>query len=396
MSVLLIVGFSANVSAQNPNWVGVDDPDDSLMDPYEIREALVEIGPSTGLCSSSFWVACGDDGDCPGGETCEYQAVPDYMKLCLQMDGKLPGVIMMDINVDADTATGGSAGMVALFPACAGGGEIKPDQPGTDVALTIVLDEQNTLGCSLEWCNNCKGPGGQCFIKDTPCDPSCGTADCYKGNTTCNPGPSDCYLASVPCDPDPQDPLCDKCFEMPTLCSDQNPCGYAKILGEWYASTLNDAGAGFQMGAPFYSRGRIEMPLPPQGGPSGTDDLLCIKLPWARMLNTLKFNNGAYNADFDFDAAKNAANTTWQLGALEDGDVGGCDYIDPTGGPCLNIVDAVPNTGLAPAVAVMLQDDDYQCEGDFDRDGDVDGTDTTTFLESLGRFSANNPCCNVK
>jgi len=32
------------------------------------------------------------------------------------------------------------------------------------------------------------------------------------------------------------------------------------------------------------------------------------------------------------------------------------------------------------------------CNGDFDCDGDVDGTDTSKFLEDLGRFSFNNPC----
>ena len=36
--------------------------------------------------------------------------------------------------------------------------------------------------------------------------------------------------------------------------------------------------------------------------------------------------------------------------------------------------------------------DACECEGNFDNDLDVDGTDTTTFLVDLGRFFYNNPC----
>jgi len=36
--------------------------------------------------------------------------------------------------------------------------------------------------------------------------------------------------------------------------------------------------------------------------------------------------------------------------------------------------------------------DACECEGDFDNDLDVDGTDTTVFLDDIGRFSSNNPC----
>ena len=51
----------------------------------------------------------------------------------------------------------------------------------------------------------------------------------------------------------------------------------------------------------------------------------------------------------------------------------------------------------------MNQEDNYppggndigdacECEGDFDRDGDVDGDDVGKFLEDFGRFEFNNPC----
>ncbi len=36
--------------------------------------------------------------------------------------------------------------------------------------------------------------------------------------------------------------------------------------------------------------------------------------------------------------------------------------------------------------------DACECEGNFDNDVDVDGTDTTKFLEDLGRFFYNDPC----
>ena len=51
----------------------------------------------------------------------------------------------------------------------------------------------------------------------------------------------------------------------------------------------------------------------------------------------------------------------------------------------------------------MAQEDDYplggngigeacECEGDFDEDGDCDGTDAATFKADFGRSSFNNPC----
>ena len=51
----------------------------------------------------------------------------------------------------------------------------------------------------------------------------------------------------------------------------------------------------------------------------------------------------------------------------------------------------------------MAQEDTYppggnsigdacECEGDLDRDGDVDADDVTKFLEDFGRNEFNNPC----
>jgi hypothetical protein len=38
--------------------------------------------------------------------------------------------------------------------------------------------------------------------------------------------------------------------------------------------------------------------------------------------------------------------------------------------------------------------DACDCEGDFDCDGDVDGTDATAFKNNFGRRTYNNPCEN--
>lgn len=366
MSLLLIVGLSVSAQATDFSRLA-DGPAAARVAGYDIASAKVELGPAT----------AGD--------------IDEYLNIFLDMESgsSLPGVILAEFDVDNDTGTGSSAGMLCLFAACAGGGKIKSDIQGIDIAVTIVLDEQNN--CSTDWCDQCKGPGGQCFIRDTPCDPSCGS-DCYKGETACSPEDSNCYVVGASCKP--FDPTCDKCFEMTEQCSDDNPCAYGKIRGEWYASSLSPSQStgAFQQTAPFYSRGRIEMPLPAQGGPGG-DTSLCIKLPWRRIVNTIKYNNGVFNGNFDFEAAKDSTNTSWQIGAFEDGSSGGCDFIDATLN-CLEISDAIPDAGLAAATVsadVMAGED---CEGDFTHDGDVDGDDLTIFLNSSGRSGWVNPCCH--
>jgi hypothetical protein len=46
---------------------------------------------------------------------------------------------------------------------------------------------------------------------------------------------------------------------------------------------------------------------------------------------------------------------------------------------------------LAMVPVAMAQEIDY-CEGDFDCDGDCDGTDAALFKQDFGRSSFGNPC----
>ena len=51
-----------------------------------------------------------------------------------------------------------------------------------------------------------------------------------------------------------------------------------------------------QQSAPYHARGRIDLPLPPEGGPNGTEDSVCFDLPYRRIVENLQNQGGgSYN-----------------------------------------------------------------------------------------------------
>lgn len=399
MSLFLVLGFTSLASAwSNPAW-DTDSASDSLRSDYDIQRAKVLMYPYTECDAGS---PCNDDSDCVAkgdGTTCNViNEVPTYFNLGLEMDAKLPGAVLMDIDLDNNVATGGSSGMVALFPACEGTAPIKDGLPGVDISIFLALDKQDVTAPTA-WCDDCFGPSGRCFYKETPCTtPLCGTADCYKGEGECKFLDTNCYVTTGPCQPSGE-PTCDECFEMAGPCIPDTPCEYPRIRGEWYANTLtsNNPAGNYQQMPPFHARGRVEMPLPPQGGPNATENEMCITLPWKRMVDILKYSNDGsgtssdYNGDFDYDAAKDPANYNWALGVGEDGDPNGNDYLNP--GPpaiCMEIVDAIPNSGTLPGNVGT-----HGCRGDYTQDGQVTGADTGGYKYDYNRTPfLGAPCPN--
>ena len=146
MAMFLVLGFTSSVSA-------ISDPGgDSKVPGYDITGAdLVVYPPST------------------SPET--------YMKVGIDMDDKIPGIVVLEFDVDNDTDTGGHVGIPGVFNPCGGGAKIKT-QPGIDVMCTLVLRDQAD-SASTAWCAGCMGPSVQCAERAAACT-GCAEGDCYQ------------------------------------------------------------------------------------------------------------------------------------------------------------------------------------------------------------------------
>ena len=356
ISLIFLFGLSLPVSAQ---WE-VDATGDQVLAGYDILQAAVETSADAGGTQ-----------------------IPKRLSATLSMNAgsSLPGMLILEFDVDDNASTGGNLGMASIFNTCEGGSKIKPSTPGFDVLIMLMLREQDSEG-GTAFCDGCYGAGtGQCFIKDTPCDGSCGTADCYEAITPCQASDADpdCYLAETQCQPTL--PLCTNCYEMVDLCTFTESCGAGRELGEWYA----DPAAGGIGGGMAAERGRIDMPLPREADSESKD---VYSFPWKRIVEAVHAKSGGA---FDIEAAKDATNIKWQISAWYDDDhAPPNDFFDEGAFPvCAEVVDIVPNAGKADTTT---EDALTLCEGDADSDGDVDGTDASVFKADFGRGGYTNPC----
>jgi hypothetical protein len=322
MSLFLMLGLSTPAAA---DWITDpigDTANNGTVGNYDIEKAKVDVYP--------------DDFE--------------FMNVCLKMtdSSTLPGIVIFEFDVDSDTVTGGGVSMVGIFKACEGTDKIKV-QPGIDIVYMLMLRDQGDTAPTA-WCSGgCLGPGGNCFIKDTPCDGACsGTGACYKANTTCQPdsGPN-CYVTDLPCQTNPT--LCEKCYEMTQVCASCSvDCAIGRAKGEWYV-TATVSGTG--VGQSYPDVGRID-PLPE--GP-GDDNADCYKVAWARVVQNaydyIVAAGIAPSEHFDLAKAQDPANyLKWQVSTWHDLDFGttGNDYMDIPN-MCLEVTDVVPNSGsMAP------------------------------------------------
>ena len=133
-SLFLIFGLSGLASAA----MVADTAADELLAGYDILSAKVLAYPAY-ACSLSG-APCNDDVDCLlfYGGTCDLMAgIPELIKVSINMDNKLPGAIILELDVDGDTGTGNPyGGMCSMFQACLGGGEkIKGNVAGLDISI---------------------------------------------------------------------------------------------------------------------------------------------------------------------------------------------------------------------------------------------------------------------
>jgi len=275
-----------------------------------------------------------------------YPVIPDQIAenvtLSLEMNSKLPGIVIFEVDVDNNTATGGLIGLTSLFKSCEGGTKIKANTPGFDIAILLMLRDQGDTA-ETAWCDYCYGMDGQCNERDTACT-GCVEPNCYQLGGGCTPGTPDCYIIGDDCT------YCNEggCFIMEEPCEATVPSGIGRIIGEWKAEPFTVL--------PLADWGRIDMPLP-KG--TDSDDKDSYTFPWARIVQAAHDQLSGDPKQFNLEAAKYINNYGFQVSAWYDPDYATTedDFIDLNGSVCSEVSDVVPNTG----------------KGGFDFDSDVDG-----------------------
>ena len=95
---------------------------------------------------------------------------------------------------------------------------------------------------------------------------------------------------------------------------------------------------------------------------------------------------------FNWTKAQNPANLKWQVSIWYDDTYTFTnmqdDLSDGPVGP-FDVNDWAPNGGIADAELATAA---TYCEGNFDADKDVDGTDAAKFKTDFGRSAVKNPC----
>jgi hypothetical protein len=169
----------------------------------------------------------------------------------------------------------------------------------------------------------------------------------------------------------------------------QASCSKGRLSGEWYAivgvSPLNANPRGIEDSLGIM-RGLLD---PPPKLPASGETQDCYSFPWGQIL---EYSHAVNPDQFDWDKSQNIAYNKWQVSVWHDAlFADGDDFIDaPLVGP-LNISDWAPNS------SGIMADMDYAeyytyCEGNFDGDVDIDGSDAAQFKEDYGRSVFKNPC----
>ena len=269
-----------------------------------------------------------------------------YMRLEVDMNSTVPGLLQLDLDVDNDEGTGSSSGgMIGMFNPCTGGGPLKV-QAGTDIWVIVTLRTQ-TDDASSSWCTDCIGSDVTCMTKGD----ACGETDCYEAGINCAPGTAECYKLDTPCAEE-------HCYLMnaTTECTTDESCAKGMLIGEWYAIDVK----GNPSNANAAGKGRIMMPLPTEGGTTGD---VVVHFPLEMIIDGVIADNAGY--DFDTDKAKITSNLRYQVSAWHNASKAD-DFINVS--PlCLYVSDVSPNAGQASAIDGCVG----FCAPDVDLDGQV-------------------------
>lgn len=178
--------------------------------------------------------------------------------------------------------------------------------------------------------------------------------------------------------------MCEGCVESTNTATS---CAKKRWPGEWYsvASSLASNTTGVLRGF-----------SDPQ--PLWTTTSKCYTFPWDSILVYTKTEVTNPAEQYNYADALDPTTTRWQVSVWTDAVY--TDEDDFSNGTTLfNISDVVPNgngnlvVGVDDASATPLT----YCEGNFDGDRDVDGTDAAKFKTDFGRSAVKNPCpsCNA-
>lgn len=245
----------------------------------------------------------------------------NLMKLYIEATPHMPGAVIFESDVDNSTGTGGSMSTIgAPVPPCP-----CKTEPGFDIVVSIFTRRQGD-----------------------------GSASAIAVSCTDN----------------------------------QGSCGRRRESGEWYAVTSQ---GGQPVRAIGILRGYLD-PIPHAPESGETED--CYTIPWSYIV--------AYAAQYqqettpgsssNFNYTKARANGygdgKWQVSIWYDADAPSTDEDDVASGvfpaQAFDINDYAPDTGKANMDFSAGATDLTYCEGNFDGDQDVDGTDAATFKVNFG------------
>ena len=253
----------------------------------------------------------------------EWRNPPTLLKLAIGTTPHVPGVIIFEADVDNSTGTGGSISTIgAPVPPCP-----CKTEPGFDIVVSIFTRRQGD---------------------------SSGSA-------------------------------------IAASCSDnQGTCGRRREAGEWYAITSLG-------GQPIRAIGILRGYLDPfPNSPESGETEGCYTLPWSYIIAYGNIHQretspgDPKNFNFEKARANEYADGKWQVSIWYDADAPSTDEDDVASGTfpdqTFDLNDFAPNTGKADMYGSGGAEDLTYCEGNFDHDLDVDGTDAATFKTSYGRM----------
>ena len=294
--------------------------------------------------ASADWVTdvCGDSivhgGGYPSVADKDIEAVKvafydDYVNLCIDMcDGStLPGLIIWEFDVDDNSATGGSQGMLGI-----------PINPlpvktcsGYDLVIMKVLRHQGPTSSS--------DPGQKiCYITDDLCTGACEwPGECYQRTGVCvrtSTNPS-CRVILGTCN-NCNEP---ECFRFGGTCSDTEDANIGRKAGEWFV--FPNIMYGTPIPGPLVVDWGRNMPVV---GETGVDNHYCEKLPWQQIIDAVKATDGYDATAFDNLAPQPRYQVSTYYDPYypddQDGNVDDLDdFLDSLTTDYVNITDWMPN-----------------------------------------------------
>jgi hypothetical protein len=255
---------------------------------------------------------------------------PDFIRLDVETDSQLPGLIIFDFDTDHNDGTGSGSILNMPFPPC------PPTRcktcEGYEFYVVLALRDQGDTA-NISYCKGCIGTP-TCVTRDNPA--TCDEGTCYEPVDDCVIGDPDCWVLST------QEP-CNNCtpngtprYVLDTPCGlESDYCGEGLQYGEWYVQKTGVGGGG---GA-IITRGRVELP----GASFQSFSEYSFHLPWAEILARAAQNGALPDYNFAIANPPKYQVSIWYDSVFTDKD----DLFDA--GLVLNLNDYLPNADCEKA-----------------------------------------------